>query len=446
MTGIGLAVHGVWATGFIGMRLTWAWSPRRSSAIASASAVGVVHAADHRDLVGDPPAGRAGVVAGRRDDLGDRPAPVERDEHVAERIARGVEGDRQRELRPERGQPADARHDARRGDVMWRAPRPNRRRVVERVDRLEHAVEVEQRLAHAHEHDVGQALARRPRGGAPRGGPGRRSRRSRGRGRSRARRSRRTGSRPRSRPGSRCTACAARAGRPGPGSASGPIRSSAPSDSRWSAFSVRPPSDETELRVGDGVEAERGVELGAERPAGRVRIARASRGMAVPQRVGDLAGAVGRLRRAAANQAASASGSRPDRPGRGSRSGPAVGSGVLAGAPLEEASVTAALSHGDRDRPRPRTGAEDGAAQSPVGPPASARPRPRRNSTEDMGRPPAGWTSSRRRRPSAVMRTSPRPSAASPPGTSPRSGSRPRRRGPRAGRPAVSRKEPGHGR
>ena len=41
--------------------------------------------------------------------------------------------------------------------VMWRAPSPNRFAVVERLDRLEHPVQVEQRLAHAHEHDVGQA-------------------------------------------------------------------------------------------------------------------------------------------------------------------------------------------------------------------------------------------------------------------------------------------------
>ena len=51
----------------------------------------VVHAADHRRLVAHAPAGRAGVVAGRLDDLGDGPAPVERHEHVAERVARGVE-------------------------------------------------------------------------------------------------------------------------------------------------------------------------------------------------------------------------------------------------------------------------------------------------------------------------------------------------------------------
>ena len=114
MTGIGLAVQGVWATGFIGMRLTWAWSPRSRSAIASASSVRVVHAADHRHLVADPPAGRRGVIAGRVDDLGDRPAPVQRHEHVAQRIARRVQRDRQRELRAERGQRGGCRARRRR--------------------------------------------------------------------------------------------------------------------------------------------------------------------------------------------------------------------------------------------------------------------------------------------------------------------------------------------
>ena len=130
MTGIGLAVHGVWATGFIGIRLTWAWSPRSRSAIAVGVGVGVVDAADHRDLVADPPAGRRGVIAGGGDDLGDRPAPVERDEHVAQRVARRVERDGQRELRPERGQPPDAGHDARRRhrDVPRAQPEPARGR------------------------------------------------------------------------------------------------------------------------------------------------------------------------------------------------------------------------------------------------------------------------------------------------------------------------------
>ena len=42
---------------------------------------------------------------------------------------------------------------------MWRAPSPNRRAVVERLDGGQDAVEVEQRLAHPHEHDVGQPAA-----------------------------------------------------------------------------------------------------------------------------------------------------------------------------------------------------------------------------------------------------------------------------------------------
>ena len=43
--------------------------------------------------------------------------------------------------------------------VMCRAPEPEPARIGQGGDRLEHPVEVEQRLAHAHEHDVGQALA-----------------------------------------------------------------------------------------------------------------------------------------------------------------------------------------------------------------------------------------------------------------------------------------------
>ena len=121
--------------------------------------LGVVDAADHRDLVADPPAGRGRVVAGGRDDLRDRPAAVQRDEDVAQRVARGVERDRQRELWSERGQATDAGHDARRrhGDVAGTQPEPVP--VVERLDGGQDPVEVEQRLAHPHEHDVGQPLA-----------------------------------------------------------------------------------------------------------------------------------------------------------------------------------------------------------------------------------------------------------------------------------------------
>src|SRR5919106_6327553 len=104
---------------------------------------------------------------GRRDDLGDRPAAVQRHEDVAERIARGVKRYGQRELRPERGEPADPRHDARGrdGDVTGTEPEPTG--VVERIDRGEDAVEVQERLAHPHEHDVREPSAGR--GEPPRG-------------------------------------------------------------------------------------------------------------------------------------------------------------------------------------------------------------------------------------------------------------------------------------
>ena len=46
-------------------------------------------------------------------------------------------------------------------------PQPEPLRVVERLDCLEHAIEVEERLAHAHEHDVREAPAP---GGHPAGG------------------------------------------------------------------------------------------------------------------------------------------------------------------------------------------------------------------------------------------------------------------------------------
>ena len=90
----------------------------------------VVDPVDHRRLVGHPPAGRGGVLAGCLDDLGDGPAPVQRHEHVAERIARRVERDRQRELRAERGQPPDPGHDARgrHRDVPGTEPEPTRDR------------------------------------------------------------------------------------------------------------------------------------------------------------------------------------------------------------------------------------------------------------------------------------------------------------------------------
>ena len=117
----------------------------------------VVHPIDERDLIRDPPPGGPGMVASGVDHLSHGPASVERHEHVAQGVSGGVQADRQGELRSERGQPADAGHDARRGDRDMASPEPKALRVGQCRDGLQHPVQVEQRLTHAHEHDVRQA-------------------------------------------------------------------------------------------------------------------------------------------------------------------------------------------------------------------------------------------------------------------------------------------------
>ena len=100
----------------------------------------------------------ARVIARGGDDLGHRPAPVERHQDVAQRVARGMERDRQRELRPERGQAPDPGHDPGRRDRDVPGTQPEPAAVVQCLDGGQHPVEVEQRLTHAHEHDVGEPL------------------------------------------------------------------------------------------------------------------------------------------------------------------------------------------------------------------------------------------------------------------------------------------------
>ena len=281
--------------------------------------VGVVHAADHRDLVADPPAGRARVVARRVDDLGDRPAPVQRDEHVAQRVARGVERDGQRELRPERGQAPDPGHDPGRRDRDVPRAQAEPARVVERLDRRQHPVEVEQRLAHAHEHDVRQALAvgREPARGvadlvddlgdlevAPEpelaGGAERAADGAAGLARDAQR-----------------VPLARR--RRGPGSASARDSMRAPSSSRWRAFSVRPPSA-TRSSVSSTVSSRKSrVERARGAAAGSVRIVGGVGRRRRPSRPRRRSGGRGTpARPAPATHAASSSGVSPERPGRAS--------------------------------------------------------------------------------------------------------------------------------
>ena len=149
--------------GLSGMRFTCERQPRASSASPVGLLVGVVEAVDHHVLEAHPPAGARREAPAGGDTSRDRPLAVDRHELVAQRIGRGVQADGEVDLRQLVDHAIHARHDARGadGDVARADPEP--RRVVEQADRLEHAVGVVQRLAHAHEHDVVVARAtRRP--------------------------------------------------------------------------------------------------------------------------------------------------------------------------------------------------------------------------------------------------------------------------------------------
>ena len=115
---------------------------------------GVVDAVDQHVLVADAPAGRLPVGARGGHHVRDGPAAVERDEEVAQRIAGGVEADRQGPLGPQPGEPLDPRDHARRRDRDVARSQPEARRIRESCRGVQDRVEVEERLAHPHEDDV----------------------------------------------------------------------------------------------------------------------------------------------------------------------------------------------------------------------------------------------------------------------------------------------------
>ena len=150
-----LGSQGVWATGFIGMRLTWACSSRSRSAPRRRPR-GVVDAADHRHLVGHPPAVRSPRAAATTSATGQRWSSGT---STSRRSSAAWSDTASVNCGPSAVSRLDARHDAGWCTVMWRAPSPNRAWIAERGDAaIDHGIGVEQRLAHAHEHDVGQAL------------------------------------------------------------------------------------------------------------------------------------------------------------------------------------------------------------------------------------------------------------------------------------------------
>ena len=136
---------------------------------------------------------------------------------------------------------------------------------------------------------------------------------------------------------------------------------SAPSASRWSAFSVRPPSASFHS-VSATVSNRNAASRSARRPAGSVRTSSIEPTDAAPDRVGDLARAVGGHRRARPARP-------PARPGSGRTGRAARASGLM-----------------------PVDASAGGHATGTMALPTIAG-RPRRNSTHGIRRPPAGWTS-----------------------------------------------------
>ena len=147
-------LNGISGAGFRGMRLTLARLPPRRRASCRAWPRRVVDAAEQDVLEGHQPAARDGIGERRGDHLVDRVLLLDRHQRAPQRGVRRVQADR--EVRPhglarellERRQDADGRE------------RELARRDAEAVlvhqhpQRRERRVDVEQRLAHPHHHDV----------------------------------------------------------------------------------------------------------------------------------------------------------------------------------------------------------------------------------------------------------------------------------------------------
>ena len=117
----------------------------------------VVDAVDHRPLEAEPSAVQRQVVGARLHHGGQRVAPVDRHQLVAQRVVGGVQADGQRHREAPLGEPADAGHDADGRDRQ--VARRQAEVAVQPLDGAPHRGLVGQRLAHAHEHDVADAAA-----------------------------------------------------------------------------------------------------------------------------------------------------------------------------------------------------------------------------------------------------------------------------------------------
>ena len=146
------------------MRLTWAaWPPLRGTRSGASSRPRrpgllqvVVDPGHERVLERDPAPGRGHVVADGVEQLGDRPAAVDRDQPVADLVGGGVDGDGQVDRERLGGGPPDPRDqpDGRDRDRPGRQPEP----LVEPVGGPPGGLLVGERLPHPHEDHVGEVV------------------------------------------------------------------------------------------------------------------------------------------------------------------------------------------------------------------------------------------------------------------------------------------------
>jgi hypothetical protein len=155
----GRRVHGTAGVGFIGMRLTcadpaaWSAAARRARGLLEA----VVDPVDEDVLERHPPTGGRLVVAAGVEQLGEGVLAVDRHEVVAQRVVGGVQADGERDRQAQlasRRMPGTSPTV----DTVIERPTGRTRPGVQPAHGLQRDVEVRQRLAHAHEHDVGDVV------------------------------------------------------------------------------------------------------------------------------------------------------------------------------------------------------------------------------------------------------------------------------------------------
>jgi hypothetical protein len=116
---------------------------------------GVVDVGEEDVLEGDALAAAQGQVAERREQVAERVLAVDGHQPVADLLGRGIDADGQARWRG-REKLLDRGDDPRRGDGHAAVRQAEALVVAQDVGRGDHVGEVVQRLAHAHEHDVGQ--------------------------------------------------------------------------------------------------------------------------------------------------------------------------------------------------------------------------------------------------------------------------------------------------